>query len=194
MGRWLAENTFTRVRVDGVEGWVHVDSVVVATVRHRTSRAGDPHRHVHYQISSRVHAAGRWRAVDGGSARQPRPRRLVHGVEPDLRAGHVQRPRGAGRARRARCDEPIRSRFTALSVVGVGSLKPSEFVGAGARRVRLLQGAGDDPGAQVGHRQIQDLQPPDDRARSRRRLDGASTPPPPPGSSRHRPLYGCRRR
>ena len=63
MGRWLAENTFTRVRVDGVDRWVHVDSVEVATVRHRTSRAGDPHRHVHYQISSRVHAAGRWRAV-----------------------------------------------------------------------------------------------------------------------------------
>ena len=41
-GRWLAGNTFTRVRVDGVDRWVHVDSVEVATVRHRTSRAGDP--------------------------------------------------------------------------------------------------------------------------------------------------------
>ena len=45
-GRWLAGNTFTRVRVDGVDRWVHVDSVEVATVRHRTSRAGDPHRQV----------------------------------------------------------------------------------------------------------------------------------------------------
>ena len=46
MGRWLAENTFTPVRVDGVDRWVHVDSVEVATVRHRNSGAGDPHRQV----------------------------------------------------------------------------------------------------------------------------------------------------
>jgi hypothetical protein len=57
----------------GCDRW---NSVEVATVRHRTSRADDPHRHVRHQINGRVHAASRWRAVDGGSALGgSRPRR-----------------------------------------------------------------------------------------------------------------------
>ena len=32
-------------------------------VRHYTSRAGDPHRHLHLQINARVFAAGRWRGL-----------------------------------------------------------------------------------------------------------------------------------
>ena len=32
-------------------------------MRHYTSRAGDPHRHLHLQINARVWAAGRWRGI-----------------------------------------------------------------------------------------------------------------------------------
>ena len=32
-------------------------------MRHRTSRAGDPHRHLHLQINARVFAEGRWRGL-----------------------------------------------------------------------------------------------------------------------------------
>ena len=32
-------------------------------VRHYTSRAGDPHRHLHLQINARVFAAGAWRGL-----------------------------------------------------------------------------------------------------------------------------------
>ena len=32
-------------------------------ITHKTSRAGDPHRHIHFQIGTRVWAAGKWRAL-----------------------------------------------------------------------------------------------------------------------------------
>ena len=32
-------------------------------MRHYTSRAGDPHRHLHLQVNARVFAAGRWRGL-----------------------------------------------------------------------------------------------------------------------------------
>ena len=34
-----------------------------AVVRHYTSRAGDPHRHLHLQINAKVFAVGQWRAL-----------------------------------------------------------------------------------------------------------------------------------
>jgi exodeoxyribonuclease V alpha subunit len=34
------------------------------TVRHYSSRAGDPHRHLHLQVNARVFAAGKWRGTD----------------------------------------------------------------------------------------------------------------------------------
>jgi hypothetical protein len=36
----------------------------VVGISHKTSRAGDPHRHIHMQIGTRVWAAGKWRALD----------------------------------------------------------------------------------------------------------------------------------
>jgi exodeoxyribonuclease V alpha subunit len=33
------------------------------TVRHYTSRTGDPHRHLHLQVNARVRAEGRWYAL-----------------------------------------------------------------------------------------------------------------------------------
>lgn len=41
-----------------------VERLQTVAVVHRTSRAGDPHRHVHFQIGTRVWAAGRWRGLD----------------------------------------------------------------------------------------------------------------------------------
>ena len=56
---WLAEHATTRVGPRG--GQMQVLEAV--TVRHFTSRAGDPHRHVHLQINARVFAAGKWRGL-----------------------------------------------------------------------------------------------------------------------------------
>ena len=40
-----------------------VEEIEAAVVRHYTSRAGDPHRHLHLQINARVFAAGAWRGL-----------------------------------------------------------------------------------------------------------------------------------
>ena len=37
--------------------------IEAAVIRHYTSRAGDPHRHLHLQINARVFAAGAWRGL-----------------------------------------------------------------------------------------------------------------------------------
>ena len=41
-----------------------VEALEAVTVRHYTSRAGDPHRHLHLQVNARVFAAGTWRGLD----------------------------------------------------------------------------------------------------------------------------------
>ncbi len=40
-----------------------VERIEAAVIRHYTSRAGDPHRHLHLQINARVWADGRWRGI-----------------------------------------------------------------------------------------------------------------------------------
>ena len=60
---WLAENTTTRVGPRGRQVQVPVERLEAAVVRHYTSRAGDPHRHLHLQINARVYAQGRWRGL-----------------------------------------------------------------------------------------------------------------------------------
>ncbi len=60
---WLAEHATTRVGPRGRQVQVPVEQVEAAVVRHFTSRAGDPHRHLHLQINARVFAEGKWRAV-----------------------------------------------------------------------------------------------------------------------------------
>ena len=42
---------------------VPVERIEAAVIRHYTSRAGDPHRHLHLQINARVFAAGAWRGL-----------------------------------------------------------------------------------------------------------------------------------
>ena len=61
---WLAQHATTRVGPRGGQVAVGVETLEAAVVRHYTSRAGDPHRHLHLQVSARVFAAGRWRGID----------------------------------------------------------------------------------------------------------------------------------
>lgn len=60
---WLAANATTRVGPRGRQVQVPVEKIEAATIRHYTSRAGDPHRHLHLQINARVWAAGKWRGI-----------------------------------------------------------------------------------------------------------------------------------
>jgi exodeoxyribonuclease V alpha subunit len=66
---WLAENATARVGPRGAQVAMPVELIEAATVRHYTSRAGDPHRHLHVQINSRVFADGKWRGIDTVSVR-----------------------------------------------------------------------------------------------------------------------------
>ena len=60
---WLTEHATTRVGPRGRQVQVPVERLEAAVVRHYTSRAGDPHRHLHLQVNARVFAAGRWRGL-----------------------------------------------------------------------------------------------------------------------------------
>ncbi len=62
--RFLALHSVTRVGPRGRQEVVPVERLQTVAVGHRTSRAGDPHRHVHFQIGTRVWAAGTWRGLD----------------------------------------------------------------------------------------------------------------------------------
>ncbi|MDQ4500750.1 MobF family relaxase [Sinomonas sp. ASV322] len=62
--RWLARHSVTRVGPRGAQEVVPVEGLHTVAVAHCTSRAGDPHRHIHLQIGTRVRAAGAWRALD----------------------------------------------------------------------------------------------------------------------------------
>ena len=60
---WLADHATTRVGPRGRQVQVPVERLEAAVVRHYTSRAGDPHRHLHLQVNARVFAAGGWRGL-----------------------------------------------------------------------------------------------------------------------------------
>ena len=60
---WLAQHATTRVGPRGRQVQVPVEQVEAAVIRHCTSRAGDPHRHVHLQVNARAKAAGAWRGI-----------------------------------------------------------------------------------------------------------------------------------
>ena len=62
--RWVAQHSVTRVGPLGRQEVVPATRMQVVGISHRTSRAGDPHRHIHMQIGTRVFAAGKWRALD----------------------------------------------------------------------------------------------------------------------------------
>ncbi|MBG6095846.1 MobF family relaxase [Nocardioides luteus] len=60
---WVGENATTRVGPLGRQVQVPVEELEAAVVAHRTSRAGDPHWHLHLQVNARVWAQGRWRGL-----------------------------------------------------------------------------------------------------------------------------------
>lgn len=60
---WLATHATTRVGPRDRQVQVQVEQIEAAVVRHFTSRAGDPHRHLHLQINARVFADGKWRGL-----------------------------------------------------------------------------------------------------------------------------------
>jgi hypothetical protein len=60
---WLCEHATTRVGPRGGQVQVPLEMMEAVTVRHYTSRAQDPHWHLHLQFLSRVFAAGKWRGL-----------------------------------------------------------------------------------------------------------------------------------
>lgn len=60
---WIAQHATTRVGPRGRQVQISVERIEAAVIRHYTSRAGDPHRHLHLQINARVYAAGAWRGI-----------------------------------------------------------------------------------------------------------------------------------
>src|SRR5215212_6889734 len=60
---WLSEHATTRVGPRGGQVQVPVEALEAATVRHYTSRAQDPHWHLHLQLLSRVFAEDKWRGL-----------------------------------------------------------------------------------------------------------------------------------
>ena len=94
---WVAEHATTRVGPKGRQVQVPVTEIEAAVVRHYTSRAGDPHRHLHVQINARVLAEGAWRGLHSVGMRDSLA--AINGI------GHAavdHRPRVPRRARRAR--------------------------------------------------------------------------------------------
>ena len=63
--RYLAQHATTRVGPRGAQQVIPVESLQTVAIVHHTSRAGDPHRHIHFQIGTRVWAEGAWRGLDG---------------------------------------------------------------------------------------------------------------------------------
>jgi exodeoxyribonuclease V alpha subunit len=60
---WVSAHATTRVGPRGRQVQVPVEKIEAVTVRHYTSRAGDPHRHLHLQLNARVFAQGIWRGL-----------------------------------------------------------------------------------------------------------------------------------
>ena len=61
---WLGQHATARVGPRGQQVATAIEMLEAVTVRHHTSRAGDPHRHLHLQINARVFAKGQWRGLD----------------------------------------------------------------------------------------------------------------------------------
>lgn len=61
---WLGQHSVTRIGPRGAQEVVPVERLETVAVSHKTSRAGDPHRHIHLQIGTRVWARGAWRGLD----------------------------------------------------------------------------------------------------------------------------------
>ncbi|WP_254359294.1 AAA family ATPase [Microbacterium hominis] len=85
---WPGQHSVTRIGPRGAQRVVHADRLQTVAVSHRTSRAGDPHRHVHLQIGTRVWAEGAWRALD--TAALFRQQGAVRALGTGILAAHPQ--------------------------------------------------------------------------------------------------------
>src|SRR5699024_10903695 len=61
--RFLGQHSVTLAGPRGAQEVVPIEHMQIVGIRHKTSRAGDPHRHIHMQIGTRIWAAGKWRAL-----------------------------------------------------------------------------------------------------------------------------------
>lgn len=61
---WLGQHSVTRIGPRARQEVVPVERLQTVAISHRTSRAGDPHRHIHLQVGTRVWAGGAWRGLD----------------------------------------------------------------------------------------------------------------------------------
>ena len=97
------QHATTRVGPRGGQVQVPVEVLEAVTVRHYTSRAGDPHRHLHLQINARVFAAGKWRGLHTVGVRD-----FLAAINGIGHAAVAMRPAVPGRARRARLHPGLR--------------------------------------------------------------------------------------
>jgi conjugative relaxase-like TrwC/TraI family protein len=70
IARYLSAVAVTRIGPRGAQVEVGNLTVETARVRHLTSREGDPHRHVHLMMNTRVKADGSWRGLHSAAIRQ----------------------------------------------------------------------------------------------------------------------------
>jgi hypothetical protein len=148
---WLAGHATTRVGPRGAQVAAPIARLEAVTVRHYTSRAGDPHRHLHLQINARVFTAGKWRGLDTVAVRD-----AIHAIngighaavacDPDFRAalaGHGYTLNREGRSSSSRgswARSPAAPRRSPPTLIGT---KPSGAANIRTRcRDRLSGGRG----------------------------------------------------
>ncbi|WP_018134013.1 MobF family relaxase [Acaricomes phytoseiuli] len=87
MNEFVAKNSYTRVGPLGAQRLVAVERMEAAAIIHKTSRAGDPHRHIHVQWNSRVFAEGKWRGV--WTTPLLKQSHVLNGIGESVIRGHV---------------------------------------------------------------------------------------------------------
>ena len=146
---WVAQHATTRVGPRDRQVQVPVEQLEAAVIRHYTSRAGDPHRHLHLQINARVWAAGGVAGYPFG--RDPRSHR---GDQRDRARRRRHRPGVPGGTRRARVHprprdqrDPASSRRT--SGRSVPGPRRSAATSTGTRPSGGREHPGEEPGLRL---------------------------------------------
>ena len=123
-----------------------VEELEAAVVRHYTSRAGDPHRHLHLQINARVFAAGQWRGLHTVGVRD-----CLEAINGIGHAAVTCDPRVPGRARRARLHPGRRpERSLQLAAVRRRVQRPGRADRPQHRPLRSASGAPSTPARSPG--------------------------------------------
>ena len=103
---WVAQHATTRVGPRGRQVQVPVEQIEAAVIRHYTSRAGDPHRHLHLQINARVCGA----PAGGAGCTRSGCGTSIEAINGIGHAAVATDPRVPGRPRRARVHPRPRDR------------------------------------------------------------------------------------